>query len=386
MPSDPNVGREAREVGSTPFEIAPLLERLGPALDPFRSAVAEAAEEVRLYRARHEEIAADPAGRMARELGPFAEGRIDPLRLVGLLGDGAAPDPLADRLMAVAHERFLAASSGGLGSYRTSVPDGGDLRDAVKDALAEVGSVFAIARAVEKARDRRYEPDRDHHLLHPHPFHRWSPAERSLAPPLLVEVAGAGLRGAALLEFMEGSQKFVLVVRGPSPPAPLARLASPGVFVAQVDGAEGPGVLTQLASHPGPGVVAIFQEGAGALRFVHPGEGAPEVDSGALASAVEHAANAPGQPGVLDLRYLEGLVASAAMAAVPRASSGVTPGAAEGGVGSASPEGTPNSSAPARGSSSVEQTGGATPAPAGTTPSVDQLADWLLARTAPAAD
>lgn len=355
-----------------------VLDRLRPALDPFRSAVAEAAEEVRVYRAHHEEAAADPVGRMVKELGPFAAGRIDPLRLAGLQRESGTLDPLTDRLMAVAHERFVAAGSGGVGSYRVSVSEGADLRDVVKDALAEVGQAFGTAHAVEKAREKRFDPDRDHALLHPHPFHRWTPAERALAPPLVVEVAGVGLRGSGLLEFMEGSQKFVLLVRGPAPPAPLARLASPGVFVAQATGAEGLDAIGRLAAHDGPGVVGIFEEGAGALLFSYAPDGDLQLDEVELKAASERAETTAGKPGLLDLRYLAGLAAVASVRA-----------AAASGSSAVDADEVTLGGAPAPDGHGIGDAAGGEAAVAGS-PSVDlavdQLADWLLARTHPSTD
>ncbi|HSM05061.1 MAG TPA: hypothetical protein VK858_10555 [Longimicrobiales bacterium] len=337
MPSDaPRLDAEPAE---GPDPVTEILQELAPALDAFRSAVAEAEEEVRIYRARHEEVLADPVGRITRELGTFAVGRIDPRRLAGLLGDGAMPDPLTDRLMAVAHQRFGRMATQGSGSHRVRVPTGGDLRDAVRDALAEAGRAFGLAHAVARARDHRYDPDRDHALLHAHPFDRWSPAERELAPPLVVEVDGAGLRAAGLVEFMEGRQKLVLRVRGKAPPAPLARLASPGVYVAQTMGEEAPTVVRELADHAGPGVVAVFDADAGALPFVSRPDRALEIDVDALTAAVAAATGVRGQPGLLDLRHLQALA--------------VTP-------------------------SPAAATGQGLPAG---DPTVDRLAAWLLART-----
>ncbi|MEJ2539959.1 MAG: hypothetical protein P8188_08320 [Gemmatimonadota bacterium] len=343
--------------------LKPVLERLSPALDAFRSAVAEAAEEVRVYRGRHEDAASDPADRLARELGPFAKGRIDPARLAALVGNGDLPDPLTDRLMALAHDLFVAAGTGGAGSFVVSVPEGADLRDAVKDALGELGRAFGMAHAVEKARDPRYYPDRDHALLHAHPFHRWTPAERALAPPLVVEVGGTGLRGAGLLEFMEGSQKMVLLVRGDAPPAPLARLASPGVWVAQAVGEAGLDRAAELAAHPGPGILGLVREGSGALTFAYPGEGAVELDAAELDAALEEAARSAGQPGLPDLRWLQAMRSAAGGAAAPAGSA-----PSEAAVVTASAP-TP---APAPSSDDAD---GAVEA------SADQLAAWLLAQT-----
>jgi hypothetical protein len=196
-----------------------------------------------------------------------------------------------------------------------------------------------------------------------------------------VEVAGSGLRGSGLLEFMEGSQKFVLLVRGPAPPAPLARLASPGVFVAQATGAEGLDAIGRLAHHDGPGVVGIFEEGAGALLFSHGPDGDLEVDEVELKASAERAEAKVGKPGLLDLRYLAGLVAVASVRAAAAAAAASGPAGGEGETvlgSSAAPD------AVGLGDGGVGDV-----APAGSAlgdPAVDQLADWLLARTHPSTD
>jgi hypothetical protein len=305
MPSDatnPGKGMEMKPVDA-------VWDALSPALDEFRSAVATAAEEVRAYRAHHEEATADPVGFLQKELGSFAQGRVDPLRLAGLLRVEEAPDPLTDRLMQEAHELFTAIMKGGRASFHVVVPSGGDLRDAVRDALAELGRAFGMAHAVEKARDRTYDPDTDHQLLHPYPFHRWSPLQKEVAPPLVVEVEGADLRASGLVEFLDGWQKIVLVVRGAAPPAALARLVSPAVYVAQAEAGTGLERTGELAAVEGTGIVAVFEADAGALPFVHRPGLALEVDRDDLAAVIEAVGRRKGQPGILDLRHLESLTA-----------------------------------------------------------------------------
>lgn len=241
------------------------LDALAAPRDAFRSAVATADEEIRSARL-HLDEARDPAEALARELGIFARDRIDPARLAGLLKVAEAPDPLTHHLMDTAHGLFSELASNGGGGFQVDVATGGDLRDTVRDALAELGRAFGVAHAVEKARTHRYDPDRDHVLLRPYPFHRWTAGERRLAPPLVVRVQGADLRAGGLSEYLDGTLRMVLVVDGPTTPAPLARLVGHGVFVAQ---SADPAVLAALAAHRGPGVVAWVEEGSGAVPFVH---------------------------------------------------------------------------------------------------------------------
>jgi hypothetical protein len=259
--------------------------------------------------------------------------------------------------MEEAHKRFDTIMQGGREAFHVVVPPGGDLRDVVRDALAELGQAFGMAHAVEKARDHRYNPDEDHVLLHPYPFHRWSPLEKELAPPLVVEVNADDLRPLGLVEFLDGWQKIALVVRGKVPPAPLARLVSPEAMVAQAEHGKAPKLLEELARLEGPGIVASFDADAGALSFVQrPGQ-AMEVDRTALSEAMEQVANTKRKVGIQDLRHLESLATLVAPVASRGASALAAPGAAP-------TPGTPSGAAPA-----------------GEAANVDRLAAWLLART-----
>lgn len=306
MPSDANTPAAAPAEG-VPNPVDGALEALAPGLDEFRSAVATADEEVRTWRAHHQAAVADPVGLLQRELGIFAHGRLDPNRLAALMAVGEAPDPLTGHLMDQAHELFDSIMKGGRQAFHVRVLPGGDLRDAVRDALAELGRAFGMAHAVEKARDHLYRPDEDHDLLHRYPFHRWSALEKELAPPLVVEVDGKDLRPAGLVEFLDGWQKLALVVKGKVPPASLARLVSPQVFVAQAAAGEGLALLAELAKREGPGIVALFDADAGALPFVHRPGMALEVDRDDLAAILDVVSRKKGQPGILDLRHLESL-------------------------------------------------------------------------------
>ncbi len=119
-------------------------------------------------------------------------------------------------------------------------------------------------------RGGRYRPAEHDSLLDAAEFRAWNKAERRFAPPLVVEVDGADLHAGALLDFADGREKIVLVVRGAMPPAPLVRCITPGTFVLQtVDGTR----PRPLAAFDGPAIAALVPEGAAV--FLHdPGAGA----------------------------------------------------------------------------------------------------------------
>jgi len=265
---------------NVPHEIGDrVLEVLAEALAPFRSALAATIEEVRsslATRGANGEVTENETF----ELGRFAAGRIDIERFSALV---AHEEPLDASATAHVERAFstlqsLAARRGGL--FRVDVPPGGDVRDAVAGALADVGGAFGAARAIELTNAGRFNESEHTDILRRLAFPRWNRAERRLAPPLVVSVDGTDLQPSGLAEFLDGGLKIVLVVRGKSAPAPLARLVTPGTYVVQTGDVEG---LAGLAASDGPGLGAILPEGA--ARFVHDPAGG---DGWAARMSVDH--------------------------------------------------------------------------------------------------
>jgi hypothetical protein len=148
-------------------------------------------------------------------------------------------------------------------AHHLQVDPGVDLRTAVSEALAVLGRVFAAAHLIAAVRDGR-SPDEDGDtLLAPRAPERWTRAERTLAPPLVIEVDGGDLLVGGFEEFLQGAQKIVLLVSGPAPPAPLVRLVSPGRLVMQTPDANELAVLEGFA---GPAIAAVLPDGA--ARFL----------------------------------------------------------------------------------------------------------------------
>ncbi|HSR43166.1 MAG TPA: hypothetical protein VLL48_13355 [Longimicrobiales bacterium] len=250
-----------------------VMEALRKPREAHRSAVVASVEELRGVLAGLGNGNGGRASRLGRELGPFAEGRIDARALAAVLS--VEERTLAPGSMEVL-ERALAvlgeAADGLDEDSVVRVPPGGDLRDAVKDALHGLGVVFGVAGAAELARNGAYRPDGHNALFSGKPFHRWTPAERRVAPPLVVIVDGTDLRPAGLADFLDGAVKIVLLVEGKAPPASLSRVVTPGITVIQ---SRDPADVARAVEAEGPALVAVFEaEAEGPVEFVHdPGAG-----------------------------------------------------------------------------------------------------------------
>jgi hypothetical protein len=244
---------------------ARALEALKRPRERFHSAVVRAVEEVRAFLDAHRPVHDGARSvKAALELGPFAGGRIDPARFGAALTPGAPLDAYALLRVEAALGELTRVAAAGVHPFRVEVQPHSDLHMVVAHALASVGRAFGAAQAVELIRSGRWNAEAHGALLEPFPFRRWNRAERQIAPPLVVEVDGAALHAGGLAEFLDGAQKLVLIVRGAAPPAALARLITPGVFVMQT---ADPEELARLAEGDEPGVAALVPETAAC--FVH---------------------------------------------------------------------------------------------------------------------
>jgi hypothetical protein len=243
--------------------IAQALSALKRPRDVFHSAVVSAVEEVNAFLSAQRAPADERAAQESDRLGSFALGHIDIDRFSRLVDEKQVLDPA--RLEGLEHALRVLKGFAVQGDelYHVRVEEGADLRDTVRDALAVRGRAFSTAQLIEVLRTGHNgrRSDVDYGTLD---FRRWSRAERLLAPPLVVEVAGSDLQVAGLAEYLDGAQKIVLVVEGPAAPAPLARLVAPRTFVMQT---ADPSALRRLASWDGPGIAALMPEGA--VSFVH---------------------------------------------------------------------------------------------------------------------
>jgi hypothetical protein len=232
--------------------------------DEFHSAVVRAVEEVRGLLSTYRASKDDGAGALAVELGQFASDYIDPARLSAVLATTDDVNPEIASRIEKAFEILTDLEQRGDELHRVAVESGGNLRDAVAGGLARAGRAFGAARTVETALRGQENPGFTGDSAEGFPVKLWNRAEHDIAPPLVVEVEGKDLAVGGLSEFLDGTQKIVLAVDEPAPPAALVRLITPGVMVIQTDD---PADLARLGETDGPGIAALLPEGC--ARFVH---------------------------------------------------------------------------------------------------------------------
>jgi hypothetical protein len=233
-------------------------------MSAFKSALATTLEQIRGILAAGGSSKNGQNERFVAELGPFASDRIDIDRFSKLFTAEDSLNSVKAQRIDRAYETMSALIAQGDNLFVVNVDEGGDLRDSVAKALEHLGTAFGAARVVELSRTDRYQFEEHAKLVSSFPFADWNTRERRLAPPLIVVVEGKDLNAGALAEFLDGAQKIVLIVRGASPPAPLARLITPNTFVTQTaDGS----TLERFAEWKGAGIAAVVPESA--ARFVH---------------------------------------------------------------------------------------------------------------------
>ncbi len=249
MPSDPRL------------QLA--LDALAHPIAEFRAIVEGAITQGEAYLSAQHANDAERAERAGASLGRFAEGRMKPAAFAALFPAVASASPEALAALERALAVLRAVRERGDALFVVDVPSGRRLGTALDDALAEAGRAFGAVVLAEMVRGGRYAPEHER-LLQPHEFRSWNRTERRFAPPLAVMVDGADLQSGAIVDFADGRERIVIVVRGASPPAPLARCITPGTFVLQtVDGTG----LDRVAAFDGPAVAAIVPDGAAV--FMH---------------------------------------------------------------------------------------------------------------------
>lgn len=240
------------------------LQALAAPIESYRSAVINAAEEVRGFLVARQDGKGERDDGVAAGLGRFAAGRIDASRFARLLTPEREEDPRTLVKIERAFDILRSLSSGGNRAFYMNVSPGTRLRDAVAGRFSEMGRGFAAARIAGLAALEALGNGNQEELPGPLGFDAWSSGERRLAPPLVVELEGSDLHASELAEFLDGSVKIVLLVNGDAPPAPLVRLITPRTFVLQATEAKD---LERVAAAEPPAIAALLPDGA--ASFVH---------------------------------------------------------------------------------------------------------------------
>ncbi|HEX6600526.1 MAG TPA: hypothetical protein VF034_14525 [Gemmatimonadaceae bacterium] len=252
----------------TPLALA--LAALARPIAEFHALVGDAIVQGETVLAAQRADAEQRAAAASLSLGQFADARIDASRFATLFPAVPALEP--DAVGALEHALLVlhGVQARGDDFFVVEVPRGGRFGSALESAFEMIGVALGAVLMEEQIRSGRYEGDQQR-LLRTQYFRTWSSAERRAAPPLVFLVDGADLQPGALLDYTDGREKIVLVVRGAAPPAPLARCISPNTFVLQtVDGSG----LERLATYDGPAVAAIVPQGA--AEFMHDPAGGRE--------------------------------------------------------------------------------------------------------------
>ena len=239
--------------------IAVALSALRPRVAAFRFAISGA-----LDRARSALASESGPGQARNTLGEFGGRLIDAERF-SLISLGAGPLDAASRAAVGRAADLLACLlRAGDDEFVVDVAPGTSLAAVIRARLATLGSLFGAAALIELARRGTFDSTQSESLLDEFPFEKWSAAERRFAPPLVIRVDGGDLDAFALAPLIDGWMRLILLVDGPSSAAPLARLVSPGAFVAQSGDMK---ILERIAEFDGPAVIAMMN--GPEARFVH---------------------------------------------------------------------------------------------------------------------
>ncbi len=235
------------------------LSALRPRIAAFRLAVSGALERAQTT------LASESGPDQARvALGDFAAGLIDPNRFA-MISSGFGPlDAVSHAIVEQAVKELDALLRAGDVDFVVDVHAGRSAAAAVRARMTALGPAFGAATLVDLVRRRTYDPAQHGLPLEAYPFEKWTAAERRLAPPLVIRLDGRDLDAFELAPLLDGWVRLVLLVAEPCTAAPLARLVSPGVFVAQTGDMK---VLERVADFDGPAVIAVMS--GSEARFIH---------------------------------------------------------------------------------------------------------------------
>jgi hypothetical protein len=239
--------------------VVAALSALRPRIEAFRLAVSGALE-----RAKNTLASESGPDQVRVALGDFAAGLIDPDRFA-MISSGFGPlDAVGHAIVERATKVLEDLLHAGDDDFVVDVHAGNSAAAAVRARMTALGPAFGAATLVDLVRRRTYDSAQHGLPLETYPFEQWTAAERRLAPPLVIRLDGRDLDAFELAPLIDGWVRLVLLVAEPCTAAPLARLISPGAFVAQAGDMK---VLERVADFDGPAVIAVMS--GSEARFVH---------------------------------------------------------------------------------------------------------------------
>jgi hypothetical protein len=245
-------------------QIRDALAAVTAAREDYRSALVGTADQLRGLLLAHGGEPDAGLDRAAAELGNFASGHIDVERFASLVASDEVLDEASRGHLKRAVETLESLAAAGDDIFVAQVPAGGDLSETVARALGEAGRAYGAARTAELARTGRFKAEEHGGWIDHFPPALWSRNERQIASPLVVSLRGEDFRAGGLTDFLDGSQKIVLIIEGKCPPAALVRCLTPGVHVLQTDD---PTALARIDDTEGPAIAALVPSDA--ARFEH---------------------------------------------------------------------------------------------------------------------
>ncbi|MCP4092305.1 MAG: hypothetical protein GY747_02560 [Planctomycetes bacterium] len=233
-------------------------------LGDFRSSLATA---VGLLRGSLAQITGDSKKKQEiaeKSLGSFAAGRIDASRFDEFATNKTTIEASAGPVIERALDVMVELMDAGDALNRVRLEEGQNLRCLLSKTTKNIGRAFGAAQAVELAKVGNYVEAEHGGWFDAFLYKNWSSVQRNLAPAVVVELANGSAQTTNLGEYVDGNFKAILVYGQDCPPAPLARLVTPGVFVLQTSDCLG---LDDFLSFEGSGIAAVVP--LDAAHFAH---------------------------------------------------------------------------------------------------------------------
>ena len=186
------------------------LEAIRPRIDLFHSALTVTVNQVQGLLAGSGNTAEDQSA----ALGKFAQGKMNLDRFASFAPKAARIDAEAEAPVREAQKVLKSLLAEGDDLFILKTEPGRGLGHQLSVRLAKIGRAFAAARVVDLAKNGAYKEDKHADTLARFPYSVWNSSERSLTPPLLVEVSGQDFKPSAIVPLLDTNMKIVFNVSG----------------------------------------------------------------------------------------------------------------------------------------------------------------------------